>query len=197
MKEDVLKLLNAIQRMEPALNQHIFDLLKPEHIPAGTEVLALDKICRKIFCVSKGMFIGRKWIRGKEVTTWIMREGNVVTSPASFLRQMASAEWIITVEDCEIWSITYEQLQETYKRFPEFNLHGRMLTEHYYLMGLDREDFMKCNTAKKKYKMLMDTDPDLILRCPAKYLAGYLNVNETTLSTIKKGFKGGNAGGKK
>jgi CRP-like cAMP-binding protein len=191
MKEDVLQLLNAFQRMESALQQHISDLLQPEQIPTGTEVLGFGKPCRKIFFVSSGMFIGQKWIRGKEVTTWIMREGDVVTSPASFLRQIESAEWIITVEDCEVWGITYEQLQETYRRFPAFNLHGRMLTEQYYLKALDREDFMKCNTAKKKYKMLMDTDPELILRCPAKYLASYLNVNKTTFSTIKKGFKWG------
>lgn len=191
MKEDVLQLLNAIQKMAPDLHQYVFDQLEPEHIPANTEILEFGKICRKIFYVSSGMFIGRKLIRGKEVTTWIMREGDIVTSPASFLRQIPSVEWIIAVEDSNIWGITHEQLRDTYKRFPEFNFHGRILTEQYYLKALDREDFMKCHTGKKKYKMLMDTDPELILRCPGKYLASYLNVNETSLSTIKKGISGG------
>jgi hypothetical protein len=108
-----------------------------------------------------------------------------VTSPESFFTQTASNERVIAVEDCEIWVITWGELQETYRLFPIFNLNGRLLTEKYYVQNLKLTDFMKRYTAKEKYAILLDTDEELTWRCPAKYLASYLNVNTTTLSTIK------------
>jgi CRP-like cAMP-binding protein len=185
MKENVLAFLNSIGKMPPPLNNHLSGILTWRHIPKGTLILAKDAICGEIFFIIKGMVAGIKWQKGQEVTTWIMREGDVVTSPESFFEQMRSAEWMIAVEDCEVLGITYRQLEDTYDQFPIFNLHGRILTQRYYMRNLKQTDFMKRYTATEKYKMLLESNPEVVQRCPQKYLASYLNVNVTTLSSIR------------
>ncbi|HEV3414317.1 MAG TPA: hypothetical protein VG101_17680 [Puia sp.] len=38
-------------------------------------------------------------------------------------------------------------------------------------------------------KIFLETNPEVVARCPLKYLASYLNVNVTTLSTIRSNTK--------
>jgi CRP/FNR family transcriptional regulator, anaerobic regulatory protein len=185
VKEKVLEFLNSIGKMPPALNDHLSGILTWRRIPKGTLIFAKGSVCNEIFFLLSGMVVGVKWQKGQEVTTWIMREGDVITSPESFFEQLSSEEWIIAVEDCEVLSITYRELENTYAQFPIFNLHGRILTQRYYMRNLKLTDFMKRYTATEKYKILLEMDPELLLRCPNKYLASYLNVNVTTLSTIR------------
>jgi CRP/FNR family transcriptional regulator, anaerobic regulatory protein len=189
MKENVLQFLNSVGQMRGPLHGHLYTILTPRHYPKGTEIVARGAVCREIFFLSSGMVVGLKWQKGKEVTTWIMREGDVVTSPESFFAQTASTERLIAVEDCTGWGITWVELEDTYAQFPEFNRHGRILTQGYYVRNLQHADFIKTYRGKEKYKIFLETNPELVARCPQKYLASYLNVNVTTLSTLRSNFK--------
>jgi CRP/FNR family transcriptional regulator, anaerobic regulatory protein len=185
MKEEVLRFLDAVHKMPPALRKHLFSLLTERHIPKKAEILKKGEICNEIFFVISGMVVAQKWQKGQWVTTWIMKEGDVVTSPQSFFDRTPSMERLIAVEPCVILGITWEELEDTYRQFEEFNRHGRIITQRYYTQNLDLTDFMKRYTAKEKYRMLLEKDSNMIMRCPDKYLASYLNVNTTTFSTIK------------
>jgi CRP/FNR family transcriptional regulator, anaerobic regulatory protein len=189
MKEKVLEYLNSVGRMRLALHDHLHVILTPRHYRKGAEILARGAVCGEIFFLSSGMVVGLKWQKGKQVTTWIMREGDVVTSPESFFDQTPSTERIIAVEDCTGWGITWVELEDTYTQFPEFNRQGRILTQSYYVRNLKHADFIKSYRGKEKYKMLLETSPELAQRCPQKYLASYLNMNPTTLSTLRSNLK--------
>jgi CRP-like cAMP-binding protein len=189
MKENVLAYLNSVGQMRPSLYDHLYAILTPRYYPKGTEILARGAICGEIFFLSSGMVVGLKWQMGKEVTTWIMRGGDVVTSPESLFDKTASTERIIAVEDCTGWGISRVQLYDTYAQFPDFNLHGRIITERYYVRNLKHADFIKTYRGKEKYKMFLEANPELVARCPQKYLASYLNVNPTTLSTLRSKFR--------
>jgi CRP-like cAMP-binding protein len=189
MKEKVLEFLNSVDRMRPPLHKHLYAILTPRHYKKGTVILAKGAICGEIFFLSSGMVVGLKRQKGKVVTTWIMREGDVVTSPESFFNQTASTEWLIAVEDCTGWGITWVELEDTYAQFPEFNRHGRILTQGYYVRNLQHADFIKTYRGKEKYKLFLETNPEVVARCPNKYLASYLNVNPTTLSTLRSNLK--------
>ncbi len=189
MKEDVLDFLNTVRQMPPHLHRHLHAILTPRHYKKGTVILARGAVCGEIFFLSSGMAVGLKWQKGKEVTTWIMREGDVVTSPESFFDQTPSMEQIIAVEDCTGWGITWVELEDTYEQFPEFNRHGRVLTQGYYVRNLKHADFLQTYKGKEKYKLFLETNPEVVARCPLKYLANYLNVNPTTLSTLRSNLK--------
>jgi CRP-like cAMP-binding protein len=189
MKEDVLEFLNSFCRMRLPLYNHLHAILTPRHYRKGMVILARGAICGEIFFLSSGMVVGLKLEKGKEVTTWIMRDGDVVTSPESFFDQKPSTERIIAVEDCTGWGITWVELEDTYAQFVEFNRHGRILTQGYYVRNLKHADFIKTYRGSEKYKLFLERNPEVVARCPNKYLASYLNVNPTTLSTLRSNLK--------
>ena len=185
MIEKALSLLNAVANMSPELEQHLTQILTPRHIPKHTEILPYGQVCHEIFYLGNGMVIGQKYQKRQEVTTFIMREGAIVTSPESFFNRTASNERLFTIEPCDILVMTWQQLEDTYKTFENFERHGRIITQQYYIMNLQHTDEVMRYTVEEKYRRLLERDRELERRCPNVYLASYLNCNQTTLSTVR------------
>ena len=114
-----------------------------------------------------------------------MQEGDVIISVESFFTQRPSYESIQALEDCELQYISYDELQYTYRNFPEFNFIGRVLTEKYYTLSEQRLFSIRMQRASERYQHLRENFPELIERVASKYLASYLGVTEVTLSKIK------------
>lgn len=154
-------------------------------------ILKEGQVSKNIYFIKAGLIRGFKWKKSKEVTMWIMKEGDIIISPVSFLEQTPSEEAIIALEKCEVWGISYEELQNIYKEFRDFNLHGRVITEKYYIRNAKWQSFLSRSTAKEKYLLLLQNDPELIKRVPSKYLASYINVTPETLSKIRSEISNG------
>jgi hypothetical protein len=94
----------------------------------------------------------------------------------------------VALEDCVCWGITHAELQETYKLFPEFRLHGQLITEEYYCRSEELREDINLMSALERYAILMEKNPELVRRVPKKHLASYLGVKDRTLSDIKKAY---------
>ena len=142
-------------------------------------------VSRDICFISKGLLRCFYLIDDKEVCSWFMKEGDVIVSVESFFQQKESYESIQVLEDCTLYYITYDELQFSFRNFPEFNFVGRVLTERYYTLSEQRLYAMRMQRANDRYAYLMQHHGDLILRVPSKFLASYLGITEVTLSNIK------------
>jgi CRP-like cAMP-binding protein len=120
-----------------------------------------------------------------EVSSWFMKEGDVIISVESFFNQTQSYESIQSVEDCEVFCIDYNQLEDIYRTFPEFNFVSRILLQRYYTLSEQRLYSLRMQRSQERYDYLMENHAELFLRVPAKYLASYLGITEVTLSKIK------------
>ena len=123
--------------------------------------------------------------RSREISSGFMKEGDVCTAVESFLTQKHSQEAIQALEDCIVYSISYEELQRIYRDFSEFNGVGRKLLERCCLASVQRMTAMWMQKAKDRYTWLARHSSDLSQRVPAKYLASYLGITEGMLSKIK------------
>ena len=124
-------------------------------------------------------------IDDKEVSSWFMKEGDVIISVESFFKQSVSRESIQALDNSVLHYITFRELQFAYKQFTEFNFIGRVLTEKYYALSEQRLYAIRMQRAADRYIYLMEHHPDLILRVPSKHLASYLGITEVTFSNIK------------
>ena len=120
-----------------------------------------------------------------EVSSWFMKDGDVIISVESFYLRRASYEWIQALEDCELFYITYEQLYHIYHTYPEFNFISRELHQHYYILWTQLLYAIRMKTAEEKYDWVLENFPDLILRVPAKYISSWLGITEQHWSYVK------------
>jgi CRP-like cAMP-binding protein len=114
-----------------------------------------------------------------------MSEGDFVISIVSFLTQQPSTEYVELLEPSVLYSVSYAQLQELYRAFPEFNYVGRVLTERYYVRSEQRAYQLRTLPGKERYAQFVESFPGIAQRVSLKYLATYLGVAPETLSRLR------------
>ncbi|HEX8331181.1 MAG TPA: Crp/Fnr family transcriptional regulator [Segetibacter sp.] len=183
--EDLLKYLNAVCPLSTGLTEYLGSILQVREIGKKQFLLKAGHVSRNICFIKRGMFRCFYSQNSIEVSSWFMKEGDVIISVESFFAQKESKESIQALEDGEVYCIDYLQLQHIYRNFPEFNFIGRVLTEHYYTLSEQRLYSLRMLRASERYLNLMENHSELIQRVPSKYIASYLGVTEETLSRIR------------
>ena len=183
--EEFVESINSIYPLSSKLKECLSLMLKEKSYQKKDFLLKEKQVCRNIWYIKKGYVRCFYRRNSTEVSSWFMREGDLIISVDSYFTQKASRESIQALEDCVTYSIEYDQLQYLYKTFPEFNYVGRVLTEKYYALSEERLHFMRMQRSDEKYLSLLQNHQDLIQRVPAKYLASYIGVTEETLSRIR------------
>ncbi len=181
----LLDLLNFIAPMSAPLQIYLENSLQRNFFKKRSYILQSGQISNCIHFLDEGMVRCFYDKGAHEICIWFMTEGNVIISVESFLQQVKSYQYIQALDDCTTWSISYKQLQETYTRFPEFNLHRAVLLEKYYVESERRQRILSLHTAYERYALLMETQPEITLQLPAKFIASYLNIDEAYFSKIK------------
>ncbi len=183
--ERLLGFLNAVHPLSQGLIQHLQDIVRYREIKKGEFLLKAGHLCRDIHFIDAGLL--RCFYRKKdlEVSSWFMKDGDVIVSVESFYQRKTSYEWIQALEDCRLYYISYEELYAIYKEYPEFNFVSRELTQHYYILWTQLLYALRMKTADEKYAWLLERFPDFILRIPAKHLASWLGISEYHFSHVK------------
>jgi CRP-like cAMP-binding protein len=182
---ELLNYLNSLHPLSQGANDYLLENLKTIEIPKKQFLLKQGKICYSIYFVKKGLLRCFYIKDDKEISSWFMKETDVIISVESFFNQSVSYENIQALEDCILYYIDYYELQCLYNTFPEFNFVGRALTEKYYQLSEQRLYSLRMQRAFEKYNFLMDHFPQIIQRVPSKYIASYLGITEETLSRIR------------
>ncbi|GAA4339691.1 cyclic nucleotide-binding domain-containing protein [Flaviaesturariibacter amylovorans] len=183
--EQLLNYLSAIHPLSDGLKEHLRSILKTRELHKKDFLLRAGHTCRHICFIEKGLLRCFYLKDDLEVSSWFMKEGDVIISVESFYQQKASYESIQALEDCVLHYIDYNELQNIYRRFPEFNFIGRVITEKYYGLSEKRLYAIRMQRSQERYDFLMKNDSELVLRVPAKYLASYLGITEVTMSKVK------------
>lgn len=183
--ETLLNFLEGIHPMSDGLKNHLFHILKTRQLNKKDFLLKAGHICRTIGFIESGLIRCFYKKGDTDISSWFMKEGDVIVSIESFFQQKKSYESIQALEDCILHYIDYDQLQQIYIQFPEFNFIGRVVTEKYYALWAQQLYGLRMQTSQERYDWLFEMHPELLLRVPSKYLASYLGITEVTLSKIK------------
>ena len=185
--ETLLRYLESIYPISEECRFRLTSILRLKEIAKKELLLRAGHICQHIYFIQKGLLRCYYYKHEVEISSWFMREGDVVVSVESFFHQATSYESIQALEDSELYYISYKELQQIYREFPEFNFIARVLTEKYYCLSEQRLYSIRMMRASERYEHLSEHHPELILRVPAKYLASYLGITPEMLSKIKAG----------
>lgn len=183
--ETLIKFLHAVYPMSKELEEHLRSILKYKTIRKREFLLKPGRICENVYFIENGLFRCFYIKEDGEVCNWFMREGDVMFAVKSFYSQTPSYEAIQALEDCDVYYITYRELQHIYRHFIEFNVHRGMLTEKYYLLSEDRSFSMRYNRSFDRYKFFKENYSDLISRLSSKDIASYIGVSRATMTRLR------------
>jgi CRP-like cAMP-binding protein len=94
-------------------------------------------------------------------------------------------ENIQLIEDCTLWGISHEHLQELYDKHKDIERLGRVMHERYYVRLEERFVNNHFKEARERYENLLSQSPHILQRVPLGYVASYLGITQETLSRIR------------
>ena len=157
-----------------------------ETLPKGHVILEEGKTCKRLYFISQGTVRTYHYQNGKDITYWIYPEQSIVTSWHSYILRKPASEYIETTEPTTIISLTYDQWQELYLKYPVLERFGRLILEEQMAL---LDDFFKGYyflTAKEKYELLVKAFPTITQRANLGHIASMLGISQETLSRIRK-----------
>ena len=189
MNDIIFQALSNIHPLSDGLKNYLNQNLKELHLNKKEIYLHNGEINNKISFIIKG-FLRSYYItdEGIDTTVWFMKEGDVCISVKSFYERTASEEFIQAQEQSILLYISYHELQEAYKLFPEFNIIGRKLTEKYYVLSEERLLGIRNKKAKDRYAFLLKHHPEIAQRALVQHIASYLDIDKHRLSKIRAQF---------
>lgn len=184
--EKLIKTLEQYAPISEETFQAIAEIAICRAFKKGDFVLREGQVCQHIGFIEEGLIRMFYYNDGKDVTTAFAEEEDPCLSVYSFISQEPSLESIEILEPSQIWFITYQQLQDLYKKFPSFNLIGRLLTEHYYIMLEQHTRMLKDKSSKERYWDFVNRRPEIIQRASLTHIASFLGMTKENLSRIRR-----------
>ncbi len=189
MNDFIFQYLSNIYPLSEGLKDYLNNHLKEIHLKKKEVYLHNGEINDKISFIVKG-FLRSYYVtdEGIDTSVWFMKEGDVCISVKSFYERIPSEESIEAQEQSILLYISYQELQEAYKLFPEFNIIGRKLTERYYVLSEERLLGIRNKKAKDRYAFLLRHHPEIAQRALVQHIASYLDIDKHRLSKIRAKF---------
>ncbi len=187
-KEDLIESLHRIYPLSDPLREHLDGLLKTRQLKKKEMLLKAGRICECVYFIGKGL-VRAYYLKngdGEAISSWFMKEGDVIFSVESFYDQAPCHEYLQCLEDSTLFYISYKELQSIYRHFAEFNFISRVLTEKYYKQLAQRVREMGRQKAGDRYHYLLRYHPELLSRVPLTMLCSFLGITRRTLTRIRE-----------
>jgi CRP-like cAMP-binding protein len=124
--------------------------------------------------------------KGKEVTFDFAFENSFYCAYDSFYTRKKTAVYIQAITDCQLYSISFENLTFLYSKCDTSKKLGQLATEFLLSKKVKREMDLLLKTPQERYEALFTEQTKLIQFIPQKYIACYIGVVPETLSRIRK-----------
>ncbi|WP_142455399.1 Crp/Fnr family transcriptional regulator [Gracilimonas mengyeensis] len=124
--------------------------------------------------------------KGSEITTGFTKEREFVTDYPAFIRQKPTKYYIQCLEPCILVNQSYESIQESYRKFKNSEMQGRLIAEKVLTILSDRVEGFLFNTAEERYLQFLEENEDLMNRISLTHLSSFLGIERQSLSRIRK-----------
>ncbi len=153
----------------------------------GDFLIQEGKVCKQIAFVTHGslrtFYVNDK---AEEITACFRTENNLVSSYRSFILQEPSSLSIIALEKTNLIVIDYDKLQKLYSTSMTWLNIGRLVAEREYINMEEYASVLNHESAKDKYRRLLDEQAVILQKANIEHIATYLGVTRRTLSRIRQ-----------
>ena len=169
--DQIRKYFENIVEMSDADWEIFSSKLTKEEFKKKTTILKIGAVEKHLNFIEKGsirLFLPKE---ENDLTFGFCFNGQFMSAYDSFLMQTPSSYQSETLTETTLWRLTFEDLQDIYKRTEIGQVIGRITAENLFLSKIKREQSLLNETAEERYLNLFTDQPHLIKEIPLKYLA--------------------------
>jgi CRP-like cAMP-binding protein len=189
MKKTLEDIIQSTYLLPEQVLEEVLGHFQHSEYPKNYFLLKAGKPCKHIWFMTQGAvryFYTND--QGKETNTWFSLDTQIITDAPSLVNQTPSQESIQLMEDSELYSIEYANIQTLLQNHHSFALWYIRLVELHYISQIeDRIADLQFLDAKERYQKLLNLCPDITNRISLGNIASYLNITQETLSRIRAG----------
>lgn len=159
--------------------------LKPVSLKKHAFYLKDGQVCKSMVIVYKG---GLRYFSRSEkgdYTLGFAFEGEWLGDYESFLLQTPSDCFIEALEDCELFTLSYADMQALYQQSQRFERFGRIIAENLFIKTAKSKRNLMVQSAEDRYLDLLTSQPHILERLPLNLIASYLGIQPQSLSRIR------------
>jgi CRP-like cAMP-binding protein len=186
MMDNLLESIENVITLSATEKDIVESLFKEKTYKKGDFFLEEGKVCKQVGFVTKGLL--RYYINhdGEDKTYDFAQENNFVCNYESFIPRTSSTKIIQALEDCEVFQISYDDLQLFYKSISQAERFGRIVIEQVFIQTLQDLSSFYTDTPELRYEKILKKHPDLLQRMSQYHIASYVGVKPQSLSRIRK-----------
>ncbi|MEJ7739141.1 MAG: cyclic nucleotide-binding domain-containing protein [Chitinophagaceae bacterium] len=171
------------------LSKEEFDQLLPyfelRKFGKKQQVIRMGEVDNYFNIILKGLVRKHAKVGKKDVTLQLSIEGQMIHSEISFNTRTPSDCIVETIEQTLFLSMSYDNLQMVYEKFPKIEKLGRLVITYMFIKKDFRNFFQLKYTTRERFLAYIQSHPDMLQRVPQKYIASYLNIKPETFSRLK------------
>ena len=177
------------------LNKQQIDLIKSKVVFGGTKkdeyYAEAGKTPREIIFLTEGILrVCYYNNKGNEITKYFLDENNFVVDIESYNQNIPSSGYIHAVTDCRYLIFSREVMSELSMTIIGWDEIINKITTKSLAEKVNKISAMMPENATERYRNFLTKFPGLANRIPLTYLASYLGITQSSLSRIRKNFKG-------
>ncbi|CAM1372638.1 conserved hypothetical protein [Tenacibaculum litopenaei] len=148
-------------------------------------IMKKEQVVTEYYFIASGGLIIYELIQEVQYTRYLAFENEFIGDISRLKSHTRSSSYIKALEDTLVYSISHQEMERLYDRYPKWQKFGRLLWEDAFASVLRGVHNFQTLTAKERYLDLLKRS-DLIFRVPLKDLAFFLGITPQSLSRIRK-----------
>lgn len=185
MLEGLYAYMNAIHPLAGEVFTDFDKYFEITKVPKHHYLLRQGEVCDFTYIMLEGLARIFYVKNGEEMNSMFVEEKDFFTATDSYYSRKPGDLNIQTLQPAKVARIHYDNLHLMYKKYPDLNFVGRVITENYFRKSEERLTLLRRQSAEERYLFLVEHYPSLIRRIQVKYIASYLGVTFETLSRIR------------
>jgi CRP/FNR family transcriptional regulator, anaerobic regulatory protein len=185
MRDLFLYIQKNIPYVDASIEEDIESHFKKVFLSKGEALIKEGQVNKNVYFVNKGILRNFLMKDGTDITTWFFFPEDFITTFESFQLQIPGIETSEALTDCELFYISFEELEKLNNDSHQWERISRIFIMRYAFQQGNRLLVLQTMTAEEKYDYLIKNAPQVVQNIPNKYVASYLGITRETLSRIR------------
>lgn len=163
----------------------ILEYFEIRSIKKKTNLVLAGKTAMELYYIQQGclrLFYNKD---REDISAYFFTENMFAGAYDSFITRKPSRHSIETIEDCQIFVISYAKFQKLFIDHPMMNAIMRKILEERFVALHELFTSQILDSPEERYIKLQTNNPDLLNRIPQHQIATFIGVTPVSLSRIR------------